>query len=157
MVRDDDLRASHDKIRDELKKQLTQSGISERQLSTELHIDPPRWVRTSQVDVVWQFGDEMEANGIAFEIKRNSKGYCRMDGLSQLHSVALAGYYPVLVAEEGIYRDETGDHSSFERLVFEISASYISMSENTGEEYPIHFEMVRNKLPSGVKLPDCLS
>lgn len=41
MVRDDDLRASHDKIRDELKKQLTQSGISERQLSTELHIDLP--------------------------------------------------------------------------------------------------------------------
>ena len=61
MVRDDDLRASHDKIRDELKKQLAQSGIFERQLSTELHIDPPRWVRTRQVDVIWQFGDEMEA------------------------------------------------------------------------------------------------
>jgi hypothetical protein len=96
----------------------------------------------------------MEANGIAFEIKRTSKGYCRMSGLSQLHSVALSGYYPVLVAQEEIYRDETGDHSSFERLVFEISASYVAMSQHGGDDYTMNFEMIRNKLPSWVDVPD---
>ncbi|WP_424014782.1 hypothetical protein ACOZ35_01810 [Halorubrum xinjiangense] len=157
MVRDDDLRVGHDKIRDELKKQLVESDISENQVNTEFYMDPPRWVRTRQVDVVWEFGDEMEANGIAFEIKRTSKGYCRMSGLSQLHSVALSGYYPVLVAQEDIYRDETGGHTSFERLVFEISASYVSMSENEGDHYTVNFNMIRNRLPSWVDVPDCFN
>ncbi|MDB2243311.1 hypothetical protein PM076_07455 [Halorubrum ezzemoulense] len=157
MVRDDDFRIGHDEIRDELKKQLVESGIPESKVSTEFNMDPPRWVRTRQVDVVWEFGDKMEANGIGFEIKRTSKGYCRMSGLSQLHSVALSGYYPVLVAQEEIYRDETGDHSSFERLVFEISASYVSMSENEGDNYTMNFEVIRNKLPSWVDVPDCFN
>ena len=157
MVRDDDLRFGHHEIRDELKKQLVESDIAESQVSTEFNMDPPRWVRTRQVDVVWKFDDKMEANGIAFEIKRTSKGYCRMNGLSQLHSVALSGYYPVLVAQEEIYRDETGGHSSFERLVFEISASYVSMSQTKERKPSIYFDLIRNKLPAWVEIPDCLS
>lgn len=155
MVRDDNLRAGNDEIRDALKKQLVESDILESQVKTKFYMDPPRWVRTRQVDVVWTFGDKMEANGIAFEIKRTSKGYCRMSGLSQLHSVALSGYYPVLVAHEEIYRDETGGHSSFERLVFEISASYVSMSEDEGDNYSMGFERIISKLPSWVDVPDC--
>lgn len=157
MVRDDDLRSGHDEIRDELKDQLAESYIPESQLSTEFYMDPPRWVRTRQVDVVWEFGNEMDANGIGFEIKRTSEGYSRMSALSQLHSVALCGYYPVLVVQKELYRDTTGDHSSFQRLMFEISASCVSMSENKGHEYPIHFDLIRNKLPSWLEVPNCLN
>lgn len=157
MVRDDDLNSSHEEICDELKKQLADSYIPESQISTKVHMNPPRWARTRQVNVVWEFGDEMDANGVGFEIERTSNGYARMNALSQLHSVALCGYYPVLVVQEELYRDTTGDHSSFQRLMFEISASCVSMSENKGDEYPMHFDMIKNELPSWLEVPDFLN
>lgn len=146
----------HNQIRDGLARELKEHVPEEDRIYTEFHLNPPRWVGTRRVDVVWEFEDISAANGVAFEVKSSSEGYKRIDGLRQLHSAAISGYYPALVLESDFFHDTSGDHSSFEDLVRTISASYVDVNGSLRGDEGLSFELVRNQLSSEIIIPDCL-
>lgn len=146
----------HNQIRDELARELKEHVPDGDRIHTEFHLDPPRWVGTRRVDVVWEFEDKSAANGVGFEVKSSSEGYKRIDGLRQLHSLAISGYYPTLVVESDFFHDTSGDHSSFEDLVRTISASYVDVNGSLREEEDLSFELVKGQLSPEIEIPDCL-
>jgi hypothetical protein len=145
----------HDRIRDELARQLEHSTIEYSSVHTEHHVDPPRKVGTGRIDVVWQFPENERAEGVAFEIKtrppNQSKVHVRMEAVRQLHRCGLCGYYPVLVASRDVYNDTAGSTHSLKRLVRALGASYVEVSEN-----PLEFSLVQDGLAAEIKIPDCL-
>lgn len=146
----------HNEIRDELARELKESVPDGDRIHTEFYVDPPRWFGTRRIDVVWEFEDRSVANGVAFEVKTSSVGNKRIDGLRQLHSAALSGYYPTLVVRNDLFHDTSGDHSSFEDLTRTISASHVDVNISRGEQEHLSFELVSNWFPSELEIPDCL-
>jgi len=146
----------HNQIRDGLARQLKGHVPDGDRVHTEFHIDPPRWVGTRRVDVVWEFEDRSVANGVAFEVKSSSEGNKRIDGLRQLHSAAISGYYPTLVVGSDFFHDTSGDHSSFKDLTRTICSSYVDVNGSLKGDEDLRFELVRNKFPSELEVPDCL-
>ena len=147
---------NHNQIRDELARELKEHVPDGDRIHTEFHVDPPRWVGTRRIDVVWEFEDRSVANGVAFEVKTSSVGNKRIDGLRQLHSAALSGYYPTLVVRSDLFHETSGDHSSFEDLARTISASHVDVNISRGEHTHLDFELSNNYLPSELEIPDCL-
>lgn len=145
----------HNQIRDALARELKEHIPDGDRIHTEFYLDPPRWVSTRRVDVVWEFDDKSAANGIAFEVKSSSRGNKRIDGLRQLHSNAISGYYPTLVVENDHFHDASGNHSSFEDLVRTICASYVDVNGSLKGDEDLSFELVRNEFPSELEIPDC--
>lgn len=142
----------HDRIRDELAKQLEHSMIEYSSVQTEQHVDPPRKIGTGRIDIVWQFSENESAEGVAFEVKtrlpNQSKVHVRMDAIRQLHRCALCGYYPVLVASRDVYNDTCGSTHSLKRLVRALGASYVEVSEN-----PIEFSLAQDSLSVETRVP----
>lgn len=139
----------HNDIRDELYRQLTQiGGIPEHLVKHEDPVDHPIREKTRVPDVKIPVGP-VEFKGIVFDVKTcKSKGE-RWRALGQLFEYRLAGWHPVVVAKEDVFRPRTEGKLNFNHISSSLNLSWVKFS---GED-ALKFELMYDHMPRQPGLP----
>lgn len=139
----------HNDIRDELYRQLTKiGGIPEDLVKHEDSVNHPIYDKKRVPDVKIPVGP-VEFMGVVFDVKTcNSKGE-RWRALGQLFEYRLAGWHPVIVAKEDVYRPKTKGKLNFEDIALSLNISWVRFSE---EDVP-KFELIHDHMPRNPGLP----
>ena len=139
----------HDDIRDELYRQLTEiGGIPEDLVTCEESVDHPIYDKKRLPDVRIPVGP-VEFIGPAFDVKTCTSKRERWRALGQLFEYRLAGWHPVIVAKEDVYRPGTEGKLNFQHIALSLNISWVKFSE---EDAP-KFDLMHDRMPRKPGLP----
>ena len=139
----------HDDIRDELYRHLTQiGGIPEHLVTREDPVGHPIYDKKRVPDVRIPVGP-VEFLGIAFDVKTSKSKGERWRGLGQLFEYRLAGWHPVIVAKEEVFRPGTEGKLNFHHLSLSLNISWVKFRE----EGTPRFELMYDHMPRNPGLP----